>query len=286
MLIVCPNCAASYDVAAAKLAPTGRSVRCHRCRTTWLAHPGAALPALTAAMAGGHGGGRAAVPAIIPALETIEGTIEPARGQEIGSAIEPASELTIIDSPPLFHDAVAEGGGHENAASHDIETLATRRRSKVAARKKAPRLRPRLALAILGLAAVLACLVVWRATVVRYAPQTASLFKSIGLAVNVRGLAIENVKTLREIQDGVMVLIVEGTIANVVNRTVEVPRLRFALRNPAGLEIYAWTTVTGRTVLGTGETTPFRSRLASPPADGREVVVRFFNRRDIVAGAR
>ena len=31
---------------------------------------------------------------------------------------------------------------------------------------------------------------------------------------------------------------------------------------------------------------PFRSRLASPPADGHDVQVRFFTRRDAVAGLR
>ncbi|MGC2123151.1 MAG: MJ0042-type zinc finger domain-containing protein, partial [Xanthobacteraceae bacterium] len=35
MLIVCPNCATSYDVDAASLRPDGRRVRCVRCRTVW-----------------------------------------------------------------------------------------------------------------------------------------------------------------------------------------------------------------------------------------------------------
>jgi hypothetical protein len=73
---------------------------------------------------------------------------------------------------------------------------------------------------------------------------------------------------------------------NVTNRTVEVPRLRFALRSRAGHEVYAWTTVTGRSTLGPGESAAFRTRLASPPSEGRDVVVRFFNRRDLLAGMR
>jgi predicted Zn finger-like uncharacterized protein len=35
MLIVCPNCATSYDVEVASLRPNGRRVRCVRCRTIW-----------------------------------------------------------------------------------------------------------------------------------------------------------------------------------------------------------------------------------------------------------
>ncbi len=37
MLIVCPNCATSYDVEVASLRPNGRRVRCVRCRTVWQA---------------------------------------------------------------------------------------------------------------------------------------------------------------------------------------------------------------------------------------------------------
>ena len=58
----------------------------------------------------------------------------------------------------------------------------------------------------------------------------------------------------------------------------------FSLRNRSGHEIYAWTALPGRSLLPPGETLAFRSRLASPPADGHDVIVRFFNRRDLVAG--
>ena len=56
------------------------------------------------------------------------------------------------------------------------------------------------------------------------------------------------------------------------------------LRNGIGHEVYAWTALPTRPLLGSGDGLPFRTRLASPPPDGRDVIVRFFNRRD--AGAR
>jgi hypothetical protein len=37
-------------------------------------------------------------------------------------------------------------------------------------------------------------------------------------------------------------------------------------------------------VLGPGESLPFRSRLASPPADAHDVLVRFLNPRDLPGG--
>ena len=68
--------------------------------------------------------------------------------------------------------------------------------------------------------------------------------------------------------------------------TVEVPRLRFAVRNGAGHEVYAWTALPTKNLLGPGDGMPFRTRLASPPPDGRDVIVRFYNRRDAVAGTK
>ena len=39
-----------------------------------------------------------------------------------------------------------------------------------------------------------------------------------------------------------------------------------------------------RPFLSDGETLPFRTRVASPPANVRDVQVRFFNRRDLETG--
>jgi predicted Zn finger-like uncharacterized protein len=180
----------------------------------------------------------------------------------------------------------------------NIETVAARRAQRHAGRRKwklpqwkLPGWKPKLAwpgmpATIVALALAVAGLVIWRSDVVRAVPQTASLFNAIGLPVNLRGLVFENMRTTGEVHDGVPVLIIEGTIANVAGKAVEVPRLRFAMRNGAGHEVYAWTSVTGRSILGPGETAAFRTRLASPPADGRDVIVRFFNRRDFLAGMR
>ena len=48
---------------------------------------------------------------------------------------------------------------------------------------------------------------------------------------------------------------------------VEIPRLRFSVRDAQGAEIYAWNTVLEQTVLKPGDHAGFKSRLASPPAD-------------------
>jgi hypothetical protein len=144
----------------------------------------------------------------------------------------------------------------------------------------------RLPAAIAGLALVLAGLITWRVEIVRHAPQLASLYGTVGMPVNLRKLAFTDVTITKDSHDGVPVLVVEGIIVSTSSAPVDVPRLRFAVRNEGGGEVYAWTAMPTQATLGPFEGLPFRSRLAAPPQDGREVVVRFFNRRDNVAGIR
>ena len=77
-----------------------------------------------------------------------------------------------------------------------------------------------------------------RNEVVRFFPQTASLFSAVGLPVNLRNLKFENLRISKEAQEGLSSLVVEGTIASINNRAAEVPRLRFAARDAAGQEVY------------------------------------------------
>jgi len=93
------------------------------------------------------------------------------------------------------------------------------------------------------------------------------------------------VKSRNEIEDGTSVLMIEGTIVNLTTKTLEVPRLRFALRNASGHEVYAWTAQPAKPTIGSGNGLPFRARLASPPPDGRDIIVRFLTRRDVAAGS-
>jgi hypothetical protein len=126
----------------------------------------------------------------------------------------------------------------------------------------------------------------WRAEIVHLMPQTASFFRAIGLGVNVRGLAFADIHASGDDHDGVTVLIIEGTIVNTTRSAVSVPRLRFGLRNAVLAELFSWTAPPDKGILGPGETLSFRSRLASPPADGSDILVRFLNRLDFVNGAR
>jgi hypothetical protein len=134
------------------------------------------------------------------------------------------------------------------------------------------------------MAALVVALVIWRVDVVRLLPQTAGFYKLVGLDVNLRGLVFRDVKVSSETAEGKPVLVIEGVIIGEAKKPVELPRLRFSVRDAQGAEIYAWNSVLEQPVLNPGEKAWFKSRLASPPAEGRAIDVRFFNKRDLAAG--
>jgi predicted Zn finger-like uncharacterized protein len=298
MLIVCPSCATSYQVDPASLGGSGRSVRCARCRTVWFAVPATAEagaqqqdtgPVQETAEAPGDVRMQEDWGSYTPWTEAqaASGDVEPAWGVDAGGDASPGaalgreSEFGLVDAPPL---APMEPG-QADQAGEGIGSFAARRMRLYAQRRLEVRKHGLLALIAVMLAIEVA-LISWRTEVVALLPQTASFFGAIGLPVNLRGLALERVRSTKDAQDGVTILAVEGTIVNTVRRAIEVPRLRFVIRDRAGHEIYTWTALPTRPVLGPGESLPFNAHLASPPPDSRDLVVRFFNRRDASATIR
>ncbi|HEX5507916.1 MAG TPA: thioredoxin [Pseudolabrys sp.] len=226
-----------------------------------------------------------------PPLEPASAAVPETAAAEEPAAIQPLDDaIQVVDAPslvpPLEHDA-AENAGEENteAEQADIESFAARR-ERLQARRKQTQSRSRWTAVFLVLLAFNVALVFGRDDVVRYLPQTASLFATIGLPVNLRHLAFEDVKVTHNAVDGIPVLLVEGKIVSNSEKPTEVPRLRFAARSAKGQELYTWTALPSRNVLGPGETLAFHSRLASPPADAVDIMVRFFGSRDRIAAVK
>ena len=278
MLIVCPNCATSYRIAPESLGETGRAVRCVTCHDLWFEQPHQVAEQATAA-----GAADPIDPTLIrPPLNDVFDIGE--AQYAAGAAAEHPLETAYDSAPPIVPADPSDHTPHIDAP-RNIERIASSRPGKsFAARHRLRLSRHALPAAICTLALILFCLIAARQQVVRFLPQTASLYARIGLPVNLRGLAFENIKIAREMEDGVPILIVEGDIVGTTGRHTEVPRLRFAVTDGAGKEIYAWTARPSRNLLPPGEALPFRSRLASPPADASSISVRFFNRRDAQAG--
>jgi predicted Zn finger-like uncharacterized protein len=279
MHIICPHCTTSYAIDPATLGAAGRTVRCSRCKEVWLARPEDAVVR------------QALVPSMAEA--GADAPHSAGRNDPAGGEVDQNHEPPVVESPSISAEWPAEGGtasGREpSIARHDggAET-GTARRPPSSLRR---RLKPSFSMPAVSLTTVCAAmgalvlaLVIWRTDVVRLLPQTALFYRMVGLDVNLRGLVFKDVKITTESVEGKQVLVIEGVILGEAKKPVELPRLRFSVRDAQGAEIYAWNAVLEQPVLKPGEKAWFKSRLASPPPEGRAIDVRFFNKRDIAAG--
>jgi predicted Zn finger-like uncharacterized protein len=285
MHIICPHCTTSYAVNPATLGQAGRTVRCSRCKEVWLARPEDA----TEMVAPGH-----AMAAASSQTGDADAAAEwDALAREDGTETEPP----IVESPSISGDWPAEDAesGWPTVARHDAQGSETARYrvGPWIGRLFRPRglrrasdrsfISPSTACAAMG--ALVLALVIWRVDVVRLLPQTAAFYNMAGLEVNLRGLMFKDVKISTETVEGKAVLVIEGAIFGQSRKPVELPRLRFSVRDAQGAEIYAWNAVLEKPVLEPGERAWFKSRLASPPPEARNIDIRFFNKRDLAGGS-
>ncbi|MBN8991116.1 MAG: zinc-ribbon domain-containing protein [Rhizobiales bacterium] len=289
MHIVCPHCTTSFAIKLATLGAAGRNVRCSRCKEIWLARPEDAIDAA------------APIPAMADASQGTGNAEAAAAEWEAMARQEEAQDTPVVDSPSISADWPAEGEGSRGngadwpaVAQADAEAhqeAVSTHRSRLARLFRLPKFPPipgmpsiSARIACIAMGALIAALMFWRADVVRLLPQTATFYKMVGLDVNLRGLAFKDIKITNETVDGKPVLVIEGVIVGETRKPVELPRLRFSVRDEQGAEIYAWNAVLEQPVLNPGERAYFKSRLASPPPEGRNIDVRFFNKRDLAAG--
>jgi predicted Zn finger-like uncharacterized protein len=284
MHILCPHCSTSYAINLATLGAAGRTVRCSRCKEVWEVWPESVVGAPAMAAAGKADAERdaAAEWEAMAAEDDGEGRNTP-----------------VVDSPSISGDWVdpaAGNGGFGGTAADWIREDG--QDHAAAAPQRLSRLRHlvnpgallRGSFAVLptacaAMGALVLALVIWRVDVVRLLPQTATFYKMVGFDVNLRGLMFKDVKITTETVDGKPVLVIEGSITGEASKPVELPRLRFSVRDAQGAEIYAWNTVMEQPVLKPGEQAWFKSRLASPPPEGRNIDIRFFSKRDIAGGS-
>lgn len=124
---------------------------------------------------------------------------------------------------------------------------------------------------IMGATAMIAL----RDKIVRVLPPMATGYRALGMPVNLAGLELRDVRSRIVMEGARKVLVTEGEILNIRRDQNRVPALALAVRDANGLQRYAWTAPTPKARLDAGEKIAFRARLASPPEDGAEVLVRF-----------
>lgn len=107
-------------------------------------------------------------------------------------------------------------------------------------------------------------------------PQSAGVYSAMGIKLNPQGIDFTKVDYRRESEDGQTVLVVTGNIVNAGSRELSVPQnVRVTLSDDKNHEIYHWNFTPNVQSLKPGQSSPFLSRLSTPPAAARHLEVRF-----------
>jgi predicted Zn finger-like uncharacterized protein len=230
-------------------------------------------------------------PAAGPAPETdifaeapVGETTPPKPAQETG-ALEAGQGAAIAAGMA----AVAAGAAGVAATASEPEPLIRKRANPHGkARKDNPPGRLRNAIGLVAATGIgtLVALAIFRHETVRLMPSIAPAFEMFGLEVNSTGLEIKAVRSHILREDFRDTLEITGEITNITRARQAVPLLRLSLHAADGTQLYVWTGQADSAELGAGEKTLFRRRLASPPKDAEQVMVRFVARDDIVASIR
>jgi hypothetical protein len=228
-----------------------------------------------------------------PAFELASASDEPHR-RELSSfdvlILEEESFVPRAPAAPIPVSALAALDRHgwpEPAAAHQNRPRAPQGKLREpkpktddsASAKQSGRLR-RLApvLSVVGLTAACSLAIAGRVHIANALPATAPLYAAIGIPANARGLDIRDVHSTLIDDQGQSYLVVEGQIANLRNAPSKLGELWLSLRDPSGREIYTWTAPPSEARVAAGHTIAFKTRLASPPRDAQDVLVRFGER--------
>jgi predicted Zn finger-like uncharacterized protein len=240
MILTCPNCQTRYQADATRFPPAGRDVRCAKCGHLW---------------------------------------------RQMPPQPEPEPDLGVVEPeapPPQPH--VPEPEPQPQAYAPPEEP---RRAPQVRARDPVQEVHPRSGLgARLAEAggwaalAIVVLLIGWvaiffRRDVATLWPQSASLYKAVGLAVNTSGIQFVGVTNKLEIEDGAHVLVVSGKLVNTSTRELPVPQIQIGLTDAQKRELYHWAVIPTVPTLKPGESAPFLTRLANPPGAVHDVEVTF-----------
>ncbi len=218
-----------------------------------------------------------------PIEEAIEQAISRSDAGDNGEGIEQSDAAILADTHDGDYDPTADTTRHvDNKTRWRLRRKAPSSFSSVIAELKQGNRRTGMA----GLAAIFVMVLtlatfvtgaVYREAVVRTTPGLASLYGALGMPVNLRDLEFKNIALKKDTNDNMPILIVTGQVTNLLASAQPLPAIRLALRGTREQELYAWTVRLDEKQIGANETLEFRSRLALPPADAHDVLVRFID---------
>jgi predicted Zn finger-like uncharacterized protein len=298
MILTCPNCSTRYQADATRFPLAGRKVRCAKCAHVWHQLPPAPEPEPELAIVAAQASAVAPEvppqfvarsdppPPVVPRSDPPPAIVTRSEPHASVTRAEPPSAWATTSEPPPARvtrgeppliarartapqvSAFAPGGGAAHADTYEDAPPGVPLFARLAT-----------AAGWAGLALVV-LLIGWatlsfRGDVIAFWPQSASLYKAVGLSLRAKGIQLVAVTDRVETEDGAHVLIVSGRLVNNSSRELPVPPIRIALTDTERRELYHWPVVTSVPSLKPGQTAPFQARLANPPGRMHDVEVTF-----------
>lgn len=283
-VIACPNCGMRYQVPFSTLGPAGREVACAQCGKAWHAVASMTPPP---PIEGDILFSPEEETALDRVFESEERSVAILRAEP--SPAEPADddkERTLA----AIRAAIAPKPKPGNVNALDPALL---KKSKQDFDQRQERIKKRLPLARMRRTARLGALVAllsllllgfsMRVDLVRWFPELAGLYASIGLPVNVVGLEFEDSKTLMSVRGGKAVMQIDAKIRSVSTHTVPVPAILVSLIDASGGTVYEWTVTPKIDQMEPGEVMDFSTEVNSPPQGAVRVRLSFTNPRGTAA---
>jgi len=303
MILTCPRCATRYQADAAKFPSAGRNVRCAKCGEVWHQVPPAEAPDPGIAFVAPPSPAardeidREPSGFVPPRAEAQRNDEAAARDQPVppregqpeplgvssfaSPEVEPEPEDEgVVAAPPAPREIRKPriSSAYVPPQSAPVDDFEAEASEATAPRRGGGR---RLALAAgwAGLALLVAMVgfvtFSFRRDIASLWPQSASLYKTVGLSVNASGLQFVGVTNKLETEGGAHVLVVSGKLINRNNRELSVPPIRIALTDFDRRELYHWPVISNVPTLKPGQAAPFLARLANPPGATHDVEVTF-----------
>ncbi|KZL20136.1 hypothetical protein PsAD2_01623 [Pseudovibrio axinellae] len=321
MKIICPQCNTAYKIPADKVGETGRKVKCASCNHIWQvaskvedewaielngntevhnnstpinerAEPFFSQGFDESALAGANKRASRHVAFSDDDLgigskevssDSISSKDKPTGPQSSGPGDEPnetPQDSTSADEEPSKEKNQSEGTPQKPRARTGKKTKSARKSGAISAKGL-------LGASLLTMSLALCFTAVqYRESLVRAFPDLAGLYQLAGMTVNLRGLVFKDLRTFREVDDGSLILVVEGAVENITGSETYIPAIKLALRSQDTQEIHSWIVEPQQERLAPGDRTRFRTRLDNPPERAADIQLRFIERQKKRASIR
>jgi len=276
MIITCPSCGASFNVKAEALGPNGRSVKCSKCAHRWHATADGDAAEIAADPVAAEAPPVESAPP--PATEPTQPAEEPAAAEEAQEDVESVGPTAPDMPPPGLREALGIADAPSDISDEEPRSRSGRRPAPPQPKRRSSMVRVfSIFVLLLAVCGAAGGAVFMKNEIMMWLPATQRLYAMVGMGPDVLGHGLQIVEPTpkKEIDGNNEILIVEGEIRNVAEKSVEVPLMRGALLDAEGKELHSWTFTAAKSQIAPGELVRYRTEYRNPPSEAQSLDITF-----------